>query len=183
MKVAILAAAGVLAMLIGYGAGRYAQPARVEVREKVITKTVEVAATTKESASVSTSKTDIRSVTHWRIRYLEKPDGTVERTAEGDSGQSTEHAQAHEEAKRETEVRYVDRFVDREKVVIKTSERPGWAIGAQVGSSASRLAGHDPGLRSLVYGGAVERRLIGPAWVTAYGTSTAELGIGLRWEF
>lgn len=173
---AILAAAGIVAMLVSFEAGKYAQPARVEYRDKIVEKTVEVAAKEKESASVQASQTDVKTVTRWRIHVVEKPSGEVVTTASSDSGEERKAQSHHEETKREAQVVYKDRLVDHEVTKLVEARRPDWSIEARAGLIDS---GHGP----LVYGGAVGRRLIGGLSAVVYASTAREIGLGVRFEF
>lgn len=161
-------------MLIGYAGGRYAQPARVEIREKVVTKTVEVAAKTKEDTSVATREADIRTVTKWRIRTVEKPNGDVVTSAAGSTGTESSTKDHNEKTARETEVVYRDRVVTQETVKVVQSDRPDWGLAAGAGIRGGPAA---------VYRAEVSRRIVGPIWLGAYGSTGKEAGLMLRLEF
>lgn len=183
MKPAILAAAGIAAMLIGYAGGRATAPTKVVEKIKTVEKTIEVAAKTKDETSVTTREADVRTVTRWKIRRVERPDGTVESTATSDLRTDSKTRGRDEETKRETEIRYVDRVVTQETVKVVEADRPMWAVEARIGSTYGRLTQEPPGYGSFVYGGAVERRIIGPVWAGVYASSAGEVGLIGRWEF
>lgn len=174
MKPAILAGAGVVAILVGYTAGRYAQPARVETREKIVTKIVEVESKQTEASNVEIRTADVRTSTRWRIHVVERADGTVERTASGGSGSDATTQDRRAETSRETEVRYVDRIQEVEKVRVVEASRPAWgvALGAGVAS----------GFRP-VYRAEVERTVFGPFSIGVYGTTAKEAGVMARVRF
>lgn len=172
--IAAIAAATVIAAVAGFFVGRGTRPAKSEDRTKAQEKTAEVAAKTKETASVQSDSATRRDATVWRTKYVRHPDGTVERTAEGGTVGSSETAAKREETKREIEYRFVDREVKVETVKIVEAEKAAWSIGARAGLSSEPRA---------VYGAEVGRRLLGPIWAGAYATTAKEIGLMVRWEF
>jgi hypothetical protein len=145
----------------GFGIGRMNALEQVEEHALVLTVTRE------------------KTVERWRrakdrIVYVEKttsPDGT---TVEKRSERETERAEL---------VRDVDRKADTRAETAKvTTSRPDWRIGVQLGATwkepAVRL-GDTP----LVVGGSIERRLIGPFSVGAWGSTVGAAGLSVSGEF
>lgn len=168
--VALLATGGVLCLAAGYAGGRYAAPARVEERERVVEKVIEVQAKTKEQSSEQSQASKERIV--YKTRYVRTPDGTVIKTTEAETAK--EHDSHQAEAKRETEIRYVDRVKEVEKLKIVERAQPSWGVAVGAGLSS--------GLRP-VYRGQVERRILGGLWGGVYATTAREAGVALRLEF
>lgn len=172
--IAIGAAAGLLLLATGIGVGRYTAPARVEYREHVVTKTVEVAAKQKEEsraeATRSAERTDTRRVVY-EVRHI---DGTVERTATTETGRSVQADTSRTDTKREVEVRYVDRVVEKETVKVTQASRPAWGAGLIAGISTSLQPR---------YGAEVARRIIGPVWLAAWADTSKTAGLAVRVEF
>lgn len=173
-RAALIAALGLIILATGVAIGRATAPTKVVEKTVTVERRVEVAAQTKEDASVETKTANVRNDTHWRIRYVARPDGSVVATASSDSGQSSAAATYREEAKRETEVRYVDREKLIEKIVVKEAARPSWSVGIGAGVRSGP---------SPVYQGNIGRRLIGPFWLGIYVTTAKEIGAQLRMEF
>lgn len=168
------AALVLLVALIGVSIGRYTAPTRIEERERVVTKTVEVAAKQKDESRVEAESTSERTATRWTVHEVHHRDGTMERTASAETGRSSETAARTAEAKRETEVRYVDKFIDRESIKIVEAKAATWSIGARAGVLGGSRA---------VYGAEASRRIIGPLWAGIYATTAKEAGVAIRWEF
>ncbi len=171
--------AGVVAALLitavgSFFLGRGTAPARVETREKVITKTVEVASKQKEESSVSTENTSRRDAERWVVHEVRHHDGTVETTTTSEAIRSSEAAAKREEANRETEIRYVDKYVDREVVKVVTSQAT-WGLAARAGVRG--------GFGDYVFGAEVSRRLFGPLWAGVWADTSKAAGLAVRLEF
>lgn len=158
-------------MFIGGVIGRATAPTKEFKQEKTAEKQIEAAANKKEDTSVETKTADIRGETRWKIRYVARPDGTVVASASGDSGQSTKRTSHREEAKRDVEIRYVDREKATEKIVIKETSKPNWALTAGAGVRSGYAA---------VYQGGIDRRVFGP--FRLYATADKETGAPVRFE-
>lgn len=171
--IAAIAAATVIAAVAGFFLGRSTAPARVEVREKVVEKTVEVAGKAKESASVEAENIVRRDETRRVVHEVRHRDGTVERTATSEAVRSSEAAAKREEQSREVEVRYVDKFIDRETVKV-VEAKATWGIAARAGIASGPRA---------IYGAEVSRRVLGPLWLGVYADTTKAAGVQVRWEF
>lgn len=116
-----------IALLIGYGVGRYLQPARVVTKTQVVT------------------------VEHTHTVTITEPNGTT--TVTTDTGIVTKE-------KDETTI---------------TDIKPQWRV--------SGLAAVSPNTIGMVYGGQVERRILGPIYVGAFGLTNSTFGINLGIEF
>lgn len=169
--IAAIAAATVIAAVAGFFLGRSTAPARVEVREKVVEK--QVAGKAKESASVEAENIVRRDETRRVVHEVRHRDGTVERTATSEAVRSSEAAAKREEQSREVEVRYVDKFIDRETVKV-VEAKATWGIAARAGIASGPRA---------IYGAEVSRRVLGPLWLGVYATTAKEAGVQVRWEF
>lgn len=172
--VAIGAAAGLLLLALGGVIGRYTAPVRVEERERVVTKTVEVQAKQKEETSVQSATDHQRDETNWRYRYVKRPDGRVEVTASSERKSGAEKETRREEARKEIQIEYRDVEVAVEKVRIVETEKARWAVTAGAGLST--------GLRTT-YRGEVGRRMVGPLWVGIWADTTKTAGVSLRLEW
>jgi hypothetical protein len=109
-----------------------------------------------------------------RVVYVEKttsPDGTV---LEKRSERETERVEL---------ARDVDRRADTRAETAKvTTSRPDWRIGVQLGATWKEPAlklGDTP----LVVGGSIERRIIGPFSVGAWGSTQGAAGLSVSGEF
>jgi hypothetical protein len=164
----LLLGLAVIALVGAFAAGRASSP-ESEVREveRVVykDKVVEVVKTV-----------TVREQAQARVIYRDrvtKPDGTrVEREVERTETKATEHAQA-EAARASTAEgqRVAERTV--------TPRQPQWRAGVLVGAQL-RL---DPLGVSPAVGAHVERRLLGPLWLGAWGLHTGSAGLSLSLEF
>lgn len=176
MVKAPLVAGLAVALLIGaFMAGRSTAPVRIEERERVVTKTVEVAAKEKVETSAHDQSSAQRDETRYRWREVIKPSGEVVRTATHQTTRESQATRRTEDTKRETEVVYVDRFVDREVTKVVEGEKATWGIAARGGLRVG------PG--GYVFGAEASKRLAGPLWGAIYATTAKEVGIAVRWEF
>lgn len=165
-----------VALAAGFLLGRSSAPARVEVREveRVRVQLQERTATASAAASASDTRA-ARDVE--RVRVV-KSDGTrIERTrvrarVEQHQAHAEQH-QAHAEVQLQQESA-------RERVSVTTSQRPSWRAGALVGLQLRELR-LPPG--PLLYGAHVERRVLGPLWLGAWGLSSGAAGLSLSAEF
>jgi hypothetical protein len=173
--VGMIAAALIIALAVGFIWGRRTSPTKVEIREKLITKTVEVAAREKVESLSNEKQVAIRTVTRWRTAVITRPDGTVERTAAGETGASSTTDERKEESRREVEIKYVDKFVDREVVKVVTTEAASWGLALRVGVR-ERIGNYE-------YGVEASRRVLGPLRVGAYATTSKAFGlsVGVQW--
>lgn len=140
-----LAIAGILLIGIGYGTGRYLQPARVEIKKEVEIKEVEV---TKKNV-----------VTHEHIVKDKDGNETIDRTTEDKSTEA-----------RNTESK------TKESTVI-TNKKPDWRVNALAALSPD----HD--FANPAYGLQIERRILGPISVGAFGLTNKTVGLSVGIEF
>jgi hypothetical protein len=167
------AALAVGAAVLLFGGGMYAgsrvAPTRVQTRdvERVVyrDRTVSVAVA---------AKTETRAETRHTVRTrVTRPDGTREERTETTRGVDVERREATASA--QTVER--ERLVYRDREVKVERARPDWRAGA--------LVGVDPfhPLSGFVYGATVERRVLGPVWLGAWGLSSRAVGLSLSLEF
>lgn len=136
----VLVAAG-----LGYAFGRYAQPAKIEIKKELQVKEIEV------------TKKNVVVVTHEEKR----PDGTVitdTRTVDT----STEATNRNSTSKESTVV---------------TNLKPQWKVGGAAGVKYNEVR------MEAVYTIGVERRILGPIFVGAYGRTDKEVGLSVSVEF
>lgn len=170
-------AAGLAAVALLAGAfalGRWSAPVREEKKEKVSTKAVEAEAKhaemTKDGAlALATGRTE-----KVRIRYLRRPDGSVQRDVYRSNEASSRVEAAQKETKREAEIRYVDREKTVEKITVIEGQRAQWGIEARIGCTLDARP---------AYSGAVTRRILGPLWAGVWADSTKAAGIQARLEW
>lgn len=163
-----------VALSIAFAIGRYTAPTKTVEKIKTVEVVKEVAAKQKEETSATSASAAERTIIKWKIREVRNPDGTLVRTAESETDSGRESATKREEAKREAEIRYVDRKVEVEKIKIVEVEKAQWGLGVRGGYSFNG---------AQVYGGFVERRLVSRLWVGAYATTAKEVGAQLRIEW
>jgi hypothetical protein len=171
----ILAVAALLALVGSFGVGRYSRApsvvtkdvVRVEIRDVIKTQVVH------DVQTVHDTETKLRTVTRWQTT----PGGvtTVVQEVARDTQAETKRAD-HIDAKQ-------DRETQQTSVTVHTVDaRPTWSVslmpGAQLaGARAVDLYG------PLVLGVAIERRILGPVWLGAWGSTSGAAGLSLRGEF
>lgn len=192
---AYLSVAGVVVLLIlmggSYAFGRYAVPPELVIQEKL--KVVEVVKEVVVEKIVEKEKkvyiADTKDRTRTETTHTKSPDGTeTTKTVEDKNIESVV---------KETEIKFVDRevikFVDRvlevdKSLDLKQMAAKDWRVGPMVGLDIPRLARQvdasavDP-LSFLAVGIQVERRIVGPISVGAYGMSNGMVGATLTFEF
>ena len=162
-------AAALVALAGAFWAGYSTHPERVEYRDRieyqdrVVEKIVEVRVK------------DTAVVTHRVVVTVSRPDGTVEKTEVEDTAAVTNEKTATDHARTEDHAGVI------EHIKIETAILPDWRVSAKVGVSLGDLS--FSALPPLVYGGAVERRIVGPLWGGAWGLSNGTVGISLTFEF
>lgn len=171
---ALCAAAGFALLGGAFAAGRYTTPTRVETETVEVVKEVRVAYTVYRTTEAVAERRNVRETTHTERR----PDGTevsvretvdlthidTARTAEGESVARTETA-------RTTDIRTVTEY-----------RRPDWRLTALVGVQL-RIAPSTSLFGPVVYGGQLERRIVGPVYLGAWGLSSGVAGASLSLAF
>lgn len=144
MNIYVKVAIGVLvAAGLGYAFGRYAQPARVEIKKEIEIQEKEVV---KHDTVIVEKETKL-------------PDGTVvkEKRTEDKTVESRKSDSKEKES------------------TLIVSAKPQWRAGA--------LAGYDLNQFKPVYGGEVERRILGPIFVGVWANTQSTVGAKLSIEF
>lgn len=149
--------------------------ARVEYRDRVVTKTVTVA----EKETDRAREADLHVVRHATTTRDKKPTGEVLTTRVVD----TELGAAEHQVEVKTEVRYVDRVQVQEHEVTKTVtvDKPkDWHVSALVGAPVHLKP---LGVGPPVFGAGIERRVLGPVSFGIWGLSSGEFGASLGVAF
>ena len=107
-----------------------------------------------ETKEIVVVKNDVQTVTH----EVDHPDGTVEKT-------TTTVDKSQETIAKESRT-------DIEQT--KTNQKPQWLIGAQLTPQSGPLG--------PVYGAEVQRRIIGPIFVGAFGNTNRTVGLSVSIE-
>lgn len=137
-----IAIVGLLLLAVGYGTGRYLQPAKIQIKKEEVIKEVEVI------------KKDIRIVE----REITRPDGTKEkeRITEDKSQESTKKEK------------------DTKESTLIANKKPDWRVNGLAALNNDR---------NVVYGLQVERRILGPISVGAFGLTDTTVGLSVGLEF
>ena len=165
MTVSRWTAAGSLAgaLLVGLLVGRYATPAKVVERDRIVTTDRDTELTWR--AYVGRTETRTAEKTAWRTITKWKPGGETVQTVYVDRAAESSNTTEAEERTATAKERVVTRVEEHERIV--AAPRTDWLIGARAGL---RFDDGRP-----VYGGEVARRIAGPfhigAWAQASGLS------------
>ena len=182
----------VLLPVVGYAFGRYAVPEKVVVQERVEVVEVEVEKVVVVEKVVE--KKVYQEAEKSRIRREETTrtlaDGTTETKKTEDIGV--------DRVVKDTQIEYVDRVVEKEvvkyvdrvveKEVQVESERPAWRISPMVGVSVPGTIqtigdGTIDVTKIGVVGLKLDRRIVGPVTVGAWGLSSGQAGLSIGLEF
>lgn len=126
---------------VAYSVGRYAQPAKVQIKTEQVVKEVEVV------------KKDVVIVE----KEIKRPDGTIEKERKI-VDKSSETTKKDSESKSDTKI-----------------SRPDWKVQATAGMAAFR--------GEMIYGIGIERRILGPIAVGAFGQTNGVVGLSVSLEF
>lgn len=173
---AVLLAAG-----LGFSAGAFFGPERVETREveKLVYRDLAVEDLTRGLAFV---KTEVREVRRDVVTVITvTPDAGTTTTVTDRSVERTGEAEALRVE--EQRIVYRDRDVERRVEVERSvTVRPDWAVGGLVGATWK-----EPALRlgdtPLVLGVTAERRIVGGVWLGLWGTTQGAGGVSVKGEF
>jgi hypothetical protein len=165
-----------VALAAGFLLGRTSAPERVELQQVERVRVEWRERETSAAVSVGTqSKATRREVRRSRVTT---PDGTVrEREVEREVD---EQHQAHAEQRLQLRDASGTAEAHRELRQVTSTARSTWRAGALVGLQLQALK-VPPG--PLVYGAHVERRVLGPLWLGAWGLSSRTAGLSLSAEF
>lgn len=174
------------ALLCAFAVGRYETPPKTVTTAAVVDHSTEnqlaqareqINTLTQQVATLKTKKHEVKTV-------AVKPDGskTIQTVTDTDTDQAT-HSQtaqqtvATQQVQTQTEVTH-----SATTSVTVTTVKPQWRVSALAGVDVLHL--NQPALLGPVQLGAlVERRLIGPVWVGAFGLSSGTAGLALSLEF
>lgn len=185
-KTIIAIAAVLLALILGYGGGRYAQPAKVVEKEKIVTQ-IQEKLVYQDRVVVQKVLVEVeKKHEHVETTTTKKPDGEVVTTTKTDT--NTDETTKENETKTEEKVVYKDRIVqqvvEKEKLVLR---QPDWRIAAGVGVSIPHYLGQqDVGVPipyGLVIQAEADRRIIGPVWLGVFGNTQGTAGLMLSAVF
>lgn len=172
----LLACAGCAVM--GLAVGRASSPPPDTIATETARENQEATERVEATATVVTQvderASEERVVVRERVVYREGP--VQERTREVDYSSAEAAAVAHQRAEEiRVEVREVEveRLVER-RVEVQTP-LPDWRVGAMVGV--------DLGGPSVAYGAQIERRILGPIYVGAWGLSNGAGGVAIGIPF
>jgi hypothetical protein len=182
----------VLLLLLGYGAGRYLQPAKVVIQDHTVTVEHQTVVTQikTEIKYVKVKDTSAVKQTHETETITKKPDGTtVEVVAIDTNQQNTTHTDTNvDKNKQANSNSTTDSKTDATHTQITTNEKEGWHMGIDLGLQLSNIIGNDPlvgipGLHGAVVGVHAEHRVIGPLFLGLFGNSMGAAGLSVSAEF
>jgi hypothetical protein len=182
----LMVLACMLCLALGVGIGRYATPAKVVEKEKIVTvtKTDEKEKTQTHTTINQTHDEQKDKKIHRVVVETKHPDGTSTKTTTEDINNTDD---THD-AQVKTEIKYVDREVVKwqDRIVDKESKQlkgPDWHVYAGVGVSIPHYLGQPdvgvPGLQGWVVQAGAERRILGPVWGGVFLNTQGTIGITL----
>lgn len=193
-KKLVMTGAAVALLLLSFAGGRYSRPARVELREHVVVKTETVEKIVNHDViqtQVIHDKAEARNV-ETRIEWRTAPDGKpIVTQVTKDLTKTSEHTDDARQSvsDHKSDVSQTTK-TESTKVSIVTNARPNWSaslmpgldVRGAVAGGLSNLSG--VGLaKSAILGASVERRILGPVFVGAWGNTAGAGGLTVRIEF
>ena len=182
-----LAGVGLALLLIGYGSGRYVQPAKIVEKERIVTQVQEKIVykdkIIERKVYVIVEKKD----EHVETTTTKLPDGTV-------TTKTTKDTHVDDTKKSDT-TKTDDKTVEKDKVVVQVVEKLklveskplDWRIGVGVGVSIPYYLGQGsvgvPGLQGAVIEVGIDKRIVGPAWLGINGNTQGTVGLNLSVVF
>jgi hypothetical protein len=171
----VLAGAALAALVAGFLTGRYSRSPQVVTKDVVRVETRDVVKTqvVHDVQTVHDVEIKLRTVTRWQT----SPGGvtTVVQEVARDTQAETKRA-THVDAKQ-------DRDTQQTVVELHTADaRPSWSVAVLPGiqfAGARAVDLYGP----AVVGVAIERRILGPVWLGAWGSTSGAAGLSLRGEF
>jgi len=179
---------------VGYAVGRYAAPTKtvVTTQTKVVTQVKEhVIVKHDVQVKMVAHKVYIRAKaqnTHTVTETTKKPDGTVVTKTTTDTSSSDVTANTEGKKTEAASHTVADKTEEKKQVATKKTKkvvennRPNWAISPMVGVNLSGLKLTNPVFKP-VFGLQVERRIVGPFSVGAWGLSSGQVGVELTVRF
>jgi hypothetical protein len=176
---AIIAGAALAALLVAFLGGRYSRAPQVVTVDKVRTQTVEVekihTVTVHDVAEAKDAAEKVRTVTVTRYRWM--PGGITEAETTTRAATDTDTHETKQAHATVTKDRAVDVRTTTIELHTVTPVRPRWSVSLMPGvdlRGASSLPYH------AVVGASVERRIIGPLSLGAWGNTAGAVGISIR---
>lgn len=184
--VVIAIGVAILCLLLGYGSGRYVQPAKVVEKEKIVTQIQEKIVYQDRVVTQKVLVEVEKKQQHTETTTTKKPDGEIVTTTKTDI--NTDERTKDSESKTEEKVVYKDRVVqqvvEKEKIV---TNQPDWRVAAGAGYSIPYALGADspgvPGLQGFVINAEVDRRILGPVWLGVQGNTQGVVGLTISGVF
>lgn len=175
-----LAIGALLLLALGYGAGRYASPAKEVTKDKIVTRVQEKVVyqdrVVTQKVTVEVQKRD----THRSTVTSKKPDGTVVtiETVDEHVDEDEKTGTKKSEASSGTTERRSIQTVEHTRVV---EGQPNWHFRAGVGISVPYYLGQGsvgvPGLKGVVVEVGADRRIFGPASLGVWANTQGALGV------
>jgi hypothetical protein len=184
----------VLALVIGgYAFGRYAQPAKVVVTERIVTveKQVVVTQTVTQTKIQVVKVRDTQKDVHKVAVTETKPDGTKVVTVTTDDKSKTQ-TDINKDATTDAQSKTLDKTLitqTDDKKTVTTYDKPAWSLTLQPGyefggtSQYNLLSKALPMAPKLMTGVGIEHRFIGPVFLGAWANTRLDAGISIRLEW
>jgi hypothetical protein len=161
----------VISLLVGYSFGRFMTPTKVEIKKEVVTVEKKVVDTEELERIELERNKKLRTI----ITEITRPDGTKEKTTRHVEVTSTNKTTDNEKKVREELVKETK---ETESKLVE-SKHPGVTISALAGLDVTNLS--TP--QKPVYGGLVQKSVLGPIGVGAFGLSNGIGGMAIGLSF
>jgi hypothetical protein len=182
------------ALLVGYGAGRYAAPVKTveRVKVEVVEKQVVVTQVKVEKEYVAVADRNADTRVNREVVEVVKPDGTKTTTTKEttDTKETSRESVASTSTTTSTKVEAKESTKVEERAVRVARGLPTWTLGVDAGVVLPALVGDSrparlvPGLpRWAEVGISLDRRLFGPVKAGVRVGSMGSVGVALKVEF
>ena len=158
-------------LLIGYGFGRFATPSKIVERDRIVETERDTELTWHAYVGHTEVKTETK--TAWKTVTEWKPGGVVVQTVQATQTATSDTRNDVTTNDGKVKERVVEKVVERERIV--EAAKPDWLLVGR--------AGLDFAVRTPVYGAEVQRRIIGPVFVGAWGQRPWAGGVSLGFLF
>lgn len=193
----------IIALIVGFGFGKYMTPTKtvtIETRKEVdkelllsvvkqIREEVRKEMQTIAQQMIASTKQEMKK----RTEILKKPDGTtiITKTEEVNTDTKTDAKTnivtdttvTTTTVKEETKTEDKSRTLEESKLKMVDYSKPNWYIGTNLGYLWDDVQKKSFGYKSMIIGGTIERRVFGPVFMGVWADSRGAGGVGLHLEF
>lgn len=160
-----------VALILGYAMGRYLTPTKIEIKKEVVTVEKKVVDTDElKRIELERNKT-LRKV----ITEITKPDGTKEKVTRFTETTTTNKTTEQEKKTKEL----TEKQTKETETKLIENKKNDWSLSALAGPGTLSLNLSN----NLIYGGHIQRNILGPISFGAWGLTNKTFGLSLGLSF